>query len=586
MRKFVSVFVAALLICSALPFAVAAYDVKDTAATIEEGVYIIHPADDNALCLGVEGGIEKAKDQGPVELQTASSSETSMFLIRRDRGKSGTTGKDGAYVILSVHSLRAVGVLGIGYSTSGKTNINMTTDSRYWGGVWFLVDAGNGRYSIRCGLKSTTESAPACLGVDSVSNGNNTYVSGNKSTLWTLEKVKYLPKTLEGAGTADDPCQISTPEQLTEFANYVADFSAYRGMHFKLTKDITYNGPKIGAEMYPFSGIFDGDGHTIHAQISGGSYTGLFASLDGATVKNLNIKGTVSGTGEGACAVGAVVGNAYGETVIDNCHVTADVTGAYGNIGGIAGAMSNSTISNCRMDGNVTNTGWTSTGGIVGGILGGGNIYNCTNTGKVTGDKAVGGILGCVMGGKTLIGNCASLGSTAENTKNGGSEHGGIVGFIDGNVESFTICNCFSQCIIGISESSGYVIGNNLGAGQISVESVFYVVNGNAGTALGTGNRINNASIKSAKSSNDTTASSTLNRNVESYNAKGYAFSKWGKNNAGLFPISCAFDANYNVSYASVFSEKNTAVLIVLSAVVLVALVGVAVLYVMKKKKA
>ena len=96
---------------------------------------------------------------------------------------------------------------------------------------------------------------------------------------------------------------------------------------------VTNNGQKIGTENNPFSGTFDGEGHTVNVQISSGSYTGLFASLDGAAVKNFKIKGTVSGTGN---AVGGIVGYAGNNTVILNCITTADVTG-FKYIGGIIG---------------------------------------------------------------------------------------------------------------------------------------------------------------------------------------------------------------------------------------------------------
>ena len=468
------------------------------------------------------------------------------------------------------------------------------------------------------------------------------YIIGNHQNVnqsWTLEGISHISSTFTGKGTEADPYLISDANQLAEISEYVANGSDYSGYYFKLIQNITYKGTKIGTEKYPFKGIFDGSGHTLDVDISGGTYTGLFASLDGATVKNLNIKGTVSGTEDGEGVVGAVAGYAYGKTVIDNCKVSAtvngtndniggvvgtvsdsrisgcsmdgnvngavavggiagyaydktvidnckvsgEVTGTGINIGGIAGAMSNSTISNCRMDGNVKNTGLTGTGGIVGGISGGGDIVNCMNTGKVTGDKSVGGILGCIMGGKTTIGNCSSLGSTAENTAGGGCEHGGIVGFIDSNVESFTIVNCFSDCEIGVSKDSGYIIGNNQNAGNVSAQSVFYIAKGNATQILGTGNRINNAVIKKARTINDTTVSSTLNRNVTTYNANGYAFSKWGKHNGELFPISCAFGTDYY--YASVFGEMNPITIIVIAVILVVAIIGVATLIIIKKKR-
>ena len=59
-------------------------------------------------------------------------------------------------------------------------------------------------------------------------------------------------------------------------------------------------------------------------------------SLDVLVIKNLEIKGTISGTN----STGGVVGFAHTNTLIDNCHVTATVTGTAENVGGVVGVRS------------------------------------------------------------------------------------------------------------------------------------------------------------------------------------------------------------------------------------------------------
>lgn len=513
-----------------------------------------------------------------------------FFQIKKRQLATGK-GKENAYAyqIIVVDSQgttpgRSMNVMGTdGYPKAG-TEINDIYDIGTWFARWIFDDAGNGNFHIRTYLdnspnKGIIGTVHPYLDTKLVGAGDqraclNGYVSGNANQLWELELIEALPKTIKGAGKVDDPYLISSSEQLKEFADLVAAGSVYTGRYFKLTNDITYNGPKIGTEKHPFRGIFDGDGHTITAQISSGSYTGLFSTLGGATVKNLKIKGKVSGTGELAGAVGAVAGYAYDGTVIDNCYVTADVSGADGNIGGIVGAMSLSTVSNCRMDGNVTNAGWTSTGGIVGGILGGGDMINCMNTGKVTGDKAVGGILGCVIGGETLIGNCSSLGSTAENTANGGNEHGGIVGFIDSEIKAFTIGNCFSKCNIGVSTNSGYIIGNNNNDDVVIAYYVYYTAVGEATKTIGTGKDFANARknlLYKVESGKYQDTLQKLNKTAEGYRASGYDFESWIYDEEGLYPKSCKFGLS---AAGSVLSKGSLAIIVGIAAAVVFGLGG------------
>ena len=156
---------------------------------------------------------------------------------------------------------------------------------------------------------------------------------------------------------ADEPTPgsahlISSAEQLAEFAKAVSAGTAYEGEYFKLTEDVIYNGSPIGAlNAAPFKGVFDGDGHSVTVNINtGDSCAALFPDAIGATIMNLEIRGTISGTN----SVGGVVGLARNNTLIYNCHVAASVTGSAENVGGIVGMLYDGcTVSNCRVDGTV-----------------------------------------------------------------------------------------------------------------------------------------------------------------------------------------------------------------------------------------
>ena len=65
--------------------------------------------------------------------------------------------------------------------------------------------------------------------------------------------------------------------------------------NYTLGTDISVSTP-IGNSRTPFTGTFDGDGHTITLNITGDNYQALFGYVVGGTVKNLTVKGSVNGT--------------------------------------------------------------------------------------------------------------------------------------------------------------------------------------------------------------------------------------------------------------------------------------------------
>lgn len=251
--------------------------------------------------------------------------------------------------------------------------------------------------------------------------------------------VSALPEYTAGADTsAGAAYKISTEEGLRAFAAAVkADDGKgtynLSGVSFYLANDIALTGtwtPVGNAALYPgdfFAGTFDGCGHTISGLNVQGQ--GLFAAINQATIRNLNVSGTVNST---VNYVGGIVGKVQAGT-IENCSFSGSVSSSKSKayVGGIAGGLysANVTISGCANTADVT-------GGYAGGILGfwkkAATIQNCYNTGSITGSDKAGGIVGQLSSG--TIENCYSIGDIVGKA----SQKGGIFAF-----SSATVKNCY-----------------------------------------------------------------------------------------------------------------------------------------------
>ena len=164
----------------------------------------------------------------------------------------------------------------------------------------------------------------------------------------------YVPGLPSGSGAKNDPYIISNEKDWNSFAKLVSrkdmDFAkTYEGEYVQLNADITVS-QKIGdsdANQF-FSGTFDGNGHTITVNMTDDKKNGLalFQLIQGATIKNLTVAGTITG---GIHAAG-LVGYSFGPgSKIINCIVTATIKGGT-HIGGILG-HGNAIIENCVFKG-------------------------------------------------------------------------------------------------------------------------------------------------------------------------------------------------------------------------------------------
>lgn len=252
-----------------------------------------------------------------------------------------------------------------------------------------------------------------------------------------------------GDGRIGTPYLITNASQLSEVRNNL-------NAHYKLMNNISvgYWSP-IGSNTKnnAFKGNFDGNGYTITVTgISGGAYTGFFGYTDGATIKNLHLRGSYVSGGN---YTGSFVGYAKGSLVLSNCSSNLNVTG--GNYtGGIVGDGYDSNISNCEYTGNVSGKQY------VGGVIGKANkssstgvakISRCAVKGTVTGSSSnVGGIVGQLTG---KVEECYTTGAVKGTTRVGG---------ISGDLYYYSsttaqILNSFSTGDITSTSSTGYTGG-------------------------------------------------------------------------------------------------------------------------------
>ena len=269
--------------------------------------------------------------------------------------------------------------------------------------------------------------------------------------------------------------KISTAEELKEFRDDVNSGNTYDGWYVYLANDITLDineeWEPIGTYLNentsimdktnkPFMGIFDGKNHYIDGLriTSKEKGKGLFGLIKEANIKNLNIEKNCDI--DAGVVVGAIVGYANSNTILENCHNKSNITSNSRQVGGIAGQNgANCFIINCSNTGNIN--ALSDIGGIVGinygdvrscynsgkinatttcvgGITGTNNgiINSCYNTNDISGSGTnCGGIVGLMQSDKTAIFNSYNIGNIiAENTSSGG-----IVGvYVDGTVQ-----NCY-----------------------------------------------------------------------------------------------------------------------------------------------
>ncbi len=227
----------------------------------------------------------------------------------------------------------------------------------------------------------------------------------------------------------------------------------------------------VGSNGTPFTGSFDGQGHTITGlTISRGStnYVGLFGYTVGATIGDVILSG---GSITGGDGVGALIGYMLGGSVAA-ASASATVSGTStgeANTGGLIGTVDGGTVSDAYASGNVTGAGYQ-VGGLVGFLVNGGAITRSYATGNVTGTSSTpgNGYIGGLVGANGYSGDGGTISqSYATGTVTGSAGPiGGFVGHNEGTISD----SYATGSVIGLGSSSnvGGFVGVNFLNGTIS----------------------------------------------------------------------------------------------------------------------
>ena len=219
--------------------------------------------------------------------------------------------------------------------------------------------------------------------------------------------------TIPGSGTMTDPYQLDTYEELDTIRN---DLDA----HYALTGDIdatpSWSAGAAGCD--PYDGSNGDDSNVCAGWVPVGPFTG---SLDGRgnTISNLYINRSSSNTGMFS-RVGQGSGSNMG--IIRALRLESLFARGQGSTGGLVGTLDTSgIITDCSVAGDIFNTGFVYTGGLVGRSFGATITHSFASGSVSSTSRNTGGLIG-------IAENTAVSSSYATNSVRGTIVVGGLVG--------------------------------------------------------------------------------------------------------------------------------------------------------------
>jgi len=261
-----------------------------------------------------------------------------------------------------------------------------------------------------------------------------------------------------GSGTQADPYRIYTAEQMNTIGPNPGDWdkqfklmadidlSAYTGKAF----NIIGRGTPFDPVSNPFSGVFDGNGHTISNftyTSTGVNAIALFGNVSGTSAKIMNLTLLTPDVRAGAGDyVGTLVG-VFDSGVITGCRVERGNVSGRLYVGGLAGS-DEGTIMECCSSGSVWGDWYV--GGLVGKV-GDGKVTECYSTAGVSGNNNVGGLVGWTADEASAVTNSYATGSVQ-----GDMYVGGLVG----QVERGAAYKSYSTGKVSGNQYVGGLVGN------------------------------------------------------------------------------------------------------------------------------
>ena len=191
-------------------------------------------------------------------------------------------------------------------------------------------------------------------------------------SLFLLALVLTMPAWAQGT----EVVSISSAAEWKTFCQRVND-NGEPFLNAKLTQDVDLGGEivMLGSVSYPYSGTFDGQGHTLKFNWDAGSVNNIapFGRVNGATIKNLRTEGSIRSDGY---YLGGLIDEAYGgSNTVANCVSAVNITSSYTSdrcgAGGLISYIFPSarvTITDCLVKGSIdatTEKGQKGMGGFV-----------------------------------------------------------------------------------------------------------------------------------------------------------------------------------------------------------------------------
>ena len=234
----------------------------------------------------------------------------------------------GCYNVGAIDGATSGGVIG---DNVGGTVTNCYYDKTLCNTVTGAIngaDTGNVK-----GLTTTQMTGAAAL----------TNMGGFGADVWVLTgaypKLKpYTAPTLAALTTdAEGNYLIGSADDWNTLAEIVFGGAELSGASFRQTADFTV-GVMLGCADHPFTGSYDGDGHTLTLALEDAAqdFVAPFNSVNAAKLRHLCVTGNVFGKMHCAGLVGSVRG---GKTVVDDCLIDVAVasSGSGTHCGGVIG---------------------------------------------------------------------------------------------------------------------------------------------------------------------------------------------------------------------------------------------------------
>lgn len=326
-------------------------------------------------------------------------------------------------------------------------------------------------------------------------NGSFEIGKGDDGKTKTIHvSLEYKEVELKGTGTQEDPILISDALELRTLASKVNN-GKLSDAYVKLGKDIIVPGswtPLGKNAASPFSGHFDGDGHSVTITVNDPNltYFGFFGCLDSqpdrdsaaaiddqptVIVENLTVNGTIY-CSEPYTFVGGIAARARGKVEISSCvnnAIISSLARGSAGVGGLVGGYDDGVdyvyknirlaVDSCENNGTISVSGDNTNAG-VGGLVG--SNANCVQVKGSTNNGTI-NAPGCTVGG--LLGEAGSQTGDCKPSIADSANNGTLIGaagktnnlYGKGTISSGNVTNSGGNTYTGGSESADVLVAES-----------------------------------------------------------------------------------------------------------------------------